>query len=155
MTSEENGTILFRRAPVQLDRRVLKQFRALLLQRVARGRDFSCLVTDDRELRRLNARFLHHDSPTDVLSFPAGQSGPASEENAFLGEIAISAERASEQAREFGHSLEEEIRILMLHGLLHLLGHDHETDRGRMGRIERAWRAKLGLPAGLIERAST
>jgi len=69
-----------------------------------------------------------------------------------LGEIAISFERAKEQAGEFGHSVIQEIEILMLHGLLHLLGMDHEADRGQMSRSERKWRASLGLPAGLIER---
>ena len=66
--------------------------------------------------------------------------------------MAISVERAQEQARSRGHGLEEEIGILMLHGLLHLLGMDHENDRGRMARAETRWRKKLGLPAGLIER---
>ena len=72
----------------------------------------------------------------------------------WLGEIAISADRAAEQAREFGHSRLDEIRILMLHGVLHLLGMDHETDRGRMARAEARWRRKLDLPTGLIARAS-
>ncbi len=66
--------------------------------------------------------------------------------------MAISAARARAQAAQFGHSLDCEIRILMLHGLLHLMGMDHETDRGRMRRAESRWRQKLGLPAGLIER---
>jgi probable rRNA maturation factor len=60
--------------------------------------------------------------------------------------------RARAQAREFGHSTEEEVRILMLHGVLHLAGMDHENDHGRMARAERRWRQALGLPAGLIER---
>ena len=69
-----------------------------------------------------------------------------------MGEIAISCGRAAEQAAGFGHSSEDEIRVLMLHGVLHLLGMDHETDRGRMARAEAKWRAALGLPGGLIER---
>jgi probable rRNA maturation factor len=69
-----------------------------------------------------------------------------------LGELAISAPRAKTQAAEFGHPIETEIEILMLHGTLHLLGHDHETDKGAMRRLETRWREKLGLPAGLIER---
>ena len=71
-----------------------------------------------------------------------------------LGEIAISAGRAAEQAREYGHSTVEEIRILMLHGVLHLLGMDHESDRGEMARAEARWRRKLDLAGGLIARAS-
>ena len=70
----------------------------------------------------------------------------------FLGDIAISLGRARAQAREFGHSIEQEVQILMLHGVLHLCGHDHEADSGAMARAEKRWRAKLGLPNGLIER---
>ena len=70
----------------------------------------------------------------------------------FLGDIAISLGRARAQAREFGHAIEQEVQILMLHGVLHLMGHDHETDSGAMARAEKRWRAKLGLPNGLIER---
>jgi probable rRNA maturation factor len=70
----------------------------------------------------------------------------------YLGDLAISWQRARAQAREFGHSTEAEIQVLMLHGLLHLMGLDHETDDGRMSRTERRWRRALGLPAGLIER---
>jgi probable rRNA maturation factor len=81
------------------------------------------------------------------LSFPAGASP-----RGHLGDIAVSVGRASAQAREFGHSVEQEIQILMLHGVLHLLGMDHENDCGRMARAEKRWRAGLGLPNGLIER---
>jgi len=112
----------------------------------AAGRHFTCLITHDGELQRLNREFLHKDYPTDVLSFPS--PGP----DGFLGEIAISFERASAQAAEHGHSLEDEIGILMLHAVLHLLGMDHEKDRGRMARTEREYRSRLGLPEGLIER---
>lgn len=70
----------------------------------------------------------------------------------FLGDIAISLGRARAQAREFGHPIEREVQILMLHGVLHLMGHDHETDAGAMARAEKRWRTKLGLPNGLIER---
>jgi probable rRNA maturation factor len=71
---------------------------------------------------------------------------------AFLGDIAISLGRARAQAYEFGHTIEQEVQILMLHGVLHLTGHDHETDFGAMSRAEKRWRNKLGLPNGLIER---
>ena len=87
--------------------------------------------------------------PTDVLSFPALQSLAQD----FLGSLAISWQRAAAQAREYGHALESELRILMLHGVLHLLGMDHETDRGWMARTESRWRLRLRLPDGLIERA--
>ncbi len=69
-----------------------------------------------------------------------------------MGDIAISYARARVQARRFGHAPEDELRILMLHGVLHLVGLDHETDSGKMARAERRWRVRLGLPNGLIER---
>jgi len=97
-------------------------------------------------LRRLNREFRGKDYPTDVLSFP-GSDG-------HLGDLAISAARARAQAREFGHTTEDELRILMLHGVLHLMGMDHEADNGRMARAERRWRRELGLPNGLIERVA-
>ncbi len=94
----------------------------------------------------MNLSFRGKDYATDVLSFPAGG------DDAFLGDIAISLGRARAQAREFGHTIEQEVQILMLHGVLHLMGHDHETDSGAMARAEKRWRAKFGLPNGLIER---
>ena len=137
--------VLFRRARVPFStRRSLKSFAAVLTAEVTGGLGFHCLISDDRELRRLNRLFLSRDYATDVLSFP---------EDGSLGEIAVSADRAADQAREFGHSLDSEIQILMLHGVLHLMGMDHETDRGRMARAEARWRSKLALPAGVIERA--
>jgi len=124
---------------------ILKFARALQRD-VSRGRAFDTLITGDTELRRLNRDFRGKDYATDVLSFPAAETG-------FLGDIAISLGRARAQAREFGHPVEQEVQILMLHGVLHLLGHDHETDSGAMARAEKRWRSKLGLPNGLIERA--
>jgi len=146
--SASEELVLFRRAPGSLPRRELREFAGSLRDAVAHGREFHCLITDDRELRRLNRQFRRADYPTDVLSFPALDGA------GWLGEIAISADRAGEQAREFGHSRVDEIRILMLHGVLHLLGMDHERDRGEMARAEAKWRRKLELPTGLIARAS-
>jgi probable rRNA maturation factor len=114
---------------------------------VAKGRAFECLLTGDQEICRLNRAFRRKQGPTDVLSFPSAAS-----QRGYLGEIAISWERAEEQALAYGHSTAQEIQILMLHGLLHLLGYDHETDRGRMVRAEIAWRRKFDLPNGLLER---
>jgi probable rRNA maturation factor len=84
-----------------------------------------------------------------------GQALPPANPPAPLGDIAISSARARAQARQFGHSLDTEIRILMLHGVLHLLGMDHAADSGRMARAEKRWRARLGLPTGLIERVQS
>jgi probable rRNA maturation factor len=107
------------------------------------------LITTDRELRELNLKFRKQDHATDVLSFPA-QAGESS-----LGELAISFDRAAAQASEFGHTVRDELRILMLHGVLHLAGMDHETDSGEMERAEIRWRKRFGLPLGLIERVRT
>jgi probable rRNA maturation factor len=142
----DDDPLIFRRVRLRLPRVRLRAFAERLRDEVAGGRGFCCLLADDRELRRLNRQFLGKDYPTDVLSFP--EPGP----DDFLGELAISVERAREQAKLLGHSVEEEIKILMLHGVLHLLGMDHEKDRGRMARAETRLRKKLGLPAGLIER---
>ncbi|MFB3825730.1 MAG: rRNA maturation RNase YbeY [Bryobacteraceae bacterium] len=141
----DRSRVLYRRAPRGLPRPDLERFARQLETEVAGTRGFQCLITDDAELRRLNLQFRGKDYPADVLSFPEPDEG-------YLGEMAISAERAACQAAEFGHSTADEIRILMLHGVLHLLGMDHERDRGRMRRAESAWRGKLGLKAGLIER---
>ena len=147
MGSPEGSSVVFRRSPASIRPRALQLFARKLSAEVAKGRAFECLITGDAELQKLNRNFRGKDAPTDVLSFPAEDKG-------FIGSIAISAKRAAAQATEFGHSTEDEIRILMLHGVLHLIGLDHETDSGRMARAEKRWRAKLGLPNGLIERVA-
>jgi probable rRNA maturation factor len=120
-----------------------------LQREVSKGRPFDCLITGDAELRRLNREFRGKDEATDVLSFPVARALPSA---SGLGDLAISLARARKQAREFGHTTEQEVAVLMLHGVLHLLGMDHESDRGHMARAEKRWRARLGLPNGLIER---
>ena len=105
------------------------------------------LITSSDELRALNRRFRRKDKHTDVLSFPAIADGQA-------GDIAISADIASENAYRLGHSLEDELRILILHGILHLGGHDHETDKGEMEALESELRERLKLPSSLIERTT-
>ena len=106
------------------------------------------LVTSSRELQGLNRRFRGKNKPTDVLSFPA-MPGLM---QGFVGDVAISAEIAAGNARRLGHTVAEEIRVLVLHGLLHLAGYDHERDDGEMERKEARLRKSLGLPVGLIER---
>jgi probable rRNA maturation factor len=151
-----------------LRRSAIERFASRLQTEVSRGRPFDTLITGDAELRRLNRDFRGKDYPTDVLSFPAPAGGRLQAEGrptnagaafvsfsmsgGFLGDVAISLGRARAQAREFGHAIEQEVQILMLHGVLHLMGHDHETDSGAMARAEKRCRAKLGLPNGLIER---
>jgi probable rRNA maturation factor len=149
MSSPDGSTVIFRRVPADLRQRAVERFARKLQDAVAKGRAFDCLITGDAELRRLNLKFRAKDQATDVLSFPGGTGLLAGQS---LGSLAISLQRARAQARAFGHSTEDEIRILMLHGILHLTGLDHETDAGRMARAESRWRARLGLPTGLIER---
>jgi probable rRNA maturation factor len=108
------------------------------------------LLTTDAAIRKLNRRFRGKNKATDVLSFPA--EGIGAEE--IAGDLAISVTTALGQAAEQGHSLSTEIKVLILHGLLHLAGQDHEADSGQMARRERLLRAKLGLPQGLIERVN-
>lgn len=109
------------------------------------------LVTSSRELRRLNQRFRGNDRPTDVLSFPPEPVGA----RGFAGDLAISADIAAQNARRLGHSPAEEVKILTLHGVLHLTGYDHESDNGEMARREQRLRQVLGLPIALIERSGT
>ena len=153
MSSPDGSSVTFRRVPADLRRAPIERFALKLQAAVGKGRAFDCLISGDAELRRLNRDFRGKDYPTDVLSFPAGVrlSGPRLS-RARLGDVAISLPRARAQARKFGHSITQEIRVLMLHGVLHLLGMDHETDRGRMARVEKRWRTRLALPNGLIER---
>ena len=120
----------------------------------ARG-DLSVAIISDRRMRVLNRQFRGKDAVTDVLSFPAHDhsvsSAPAA---AFLGDVVIAAGAAKRQAKAAGHKIQTEIRVLALHGLLHLLGYDHDADDGKMARVEARLRKKAGLPAGLIERAA-
>jgi probable rRNA maturation factor len=106
------------------------------------------LVTSSRELRRLNHRFRGKDKPTDVLSFPAEMIS----RGRFAGDVAISADIAAQNARRLGHSPAAEVKVLVLHGLLHLAGYDHEADNGTMAKREGRLREQLGLPVALIER---
>ena len=121
---------------------------AVRARRAARLRgEVEILVAGDRELRALNRRFRRQDRPTDVLSFPAA------DHNGLAGDIAISATTARRNARRFGHPLADELKVLILHGILHLAGYDHEHDRGEMARREERLRRALGLPMALIGRS--
>ena len=122
-------------------------FIAVLARDLSKGHEFSIVVGSDNEMRRANDQFRHVSRATDVLSFPDGEDG-------YLGDIMISADRAALQCAEYGHSIEEEIQVLALHGMLHLNGYDHETDAGEMRRVEERLRCKYGLGSALIARAS-
>jgi probable rRNA maturation factor len=110
-------------------------------------------IVSDGHVQRLNRQFRGVNKPTDVLSFPNSERRAASREvPRLLGDIVIARGVARRQAREAGHSETKEWRVLALHGLLHLIGYDHERDDGRMRRVERRLRRKGGLREGLIDR---
>lgn len=113
----------------------------------------SVLLTTDAAQRSLNRRFRGKNKPTDVLSFPADCNAPGA--GKITGDLSISVPTARRQAIQQQHSLSTEIKVLILHGVLHLAGYDHETDSGQMAQIERTLRARLRLPGGLIERTTT
>lgn len=110
--------------------------------------EVNVLVAGSGEIRGLNRRYRGKDKATDVLSFPA--DGGAGRD--FAGDIAISAEMVARSARRLGHTPAEELKVLLLHGILHLAGYDHERDNGTMARVEQKLRVELGLPATLIAR---
>lgn len=128
-------------------RRILSKWLPRIAPASARG-DLCVALVSDRRMRALNRQFRGKDHATDVLSFPSDERG-------FLGDIVIAEGVAKRQAKEQGHSLKIEVQTLALHGLLHLLGYDHETDDGRMARAEARLRKQAGLPLGLIERNPT
>ena len=122
-----------RRVPAARLRRVIEDAgRALRV-----SGEVALVLTTDAPVRRLNARYRHQDKPTDVLSFP----GPGGE--AGLGDIVISLDTAARNAPRFGRTLGQELQVLTLHGFLHVLGYDHETDDGTMDRLESRLRRRL------------
>jgi len=128
--------------------RDLEQFAERARRSTRLSGEVNILITGDAELRHLNRAFRNKNKATDVLSFAATSSGIA-------GDIAISVDTAANNARSLGHSLKDELKVLILHGMLHLAGHDHERDNGQMARTETLLRGRLGLPQGLIARTLT
>jgi probable rRNA maturation factor len=108
--------------------------------------DVNICITSNREIQSLNWRFRRKNRPTDVLTFPSTVPNVA-------GDIAISREIAAANADQLGHSMDTEVKILILHGMLHLAGYDHEIDDGEMEAKEAAFRMQLKLPVGLIQRS--
>ena len=143
--SEDPAWYRNRQRTVRFDEAEFSGFVHRISREVARGKPFAVMIAGDGSVRQANGRFRGRNASTDVLSFPDGADGR-------LGDILISAARAKRQAHEHGHRVEDELKILVLHGLLHLLGYDHGSDDGRMRRTEARWRKKYGLAAGLIER---
>ena len=132
--------------------RTLGRFLAQAQTAVRLRGEVSVLLTADRTIRRLNRQYRGKNKTTDVLSFPVERL--VQEKEKIAGDLAISVEMARRQGAACGHPLATEVKVLILHGLLHLAGYDHESDDGRMARRERQLRARLGLPQGLIDRNS-
>lgn len=126
-----------RRHQVRTD--ALREFLIAVYQRLQLQAGFSVVLISDAAMRDYHNRFAGKDRPTDVLSFP---NEPQSFDQAYLGDILISVERALEQGEA---GLQEELKALSLHGILHLLGYDHDSDEGEMERLERALRKEFGL----------
>jgi probable rRNA maturation factor len=142
--------VIFQKRVADLTELALDRFLARARRAAGLKGTVNVLLTTSAEMKSLNRRFRGKDKPTDVLSF----SPEPDLQKQFAGEIAISADLASQNARALGHSPAEEIKILVLHGILHLRGYDHECDNGQMARREKQLRAKLHLPPGLIERTT-
>jgi probable rRNA maturation factor len=133
--------VVNRQRSLQIDTRAWSTFATKALAAIGNnGSSATIAFVSDKKMRELNRQFRGVDKATDVLSFPA--AGPDSLE---LGDIAISVDTAAVQAKENGLKLESEIAQLILHGLLHLSGYDHETDNGEMNRLELRLRRKLAI----------
>jgi probable rRNA maturation factor len=142
------ASVMLQRPVPGLTARGLTDFVAHATRAMKLAASVHVLATSNARMRALNRRFRGKDQPTDVLSFPA-----VPECHRYAGgDIAISLELAAANSRRLGHSVAEEIKILVLHGLLHLAGYDHEQDDGEMARREQRLRSSLHLPVGLIER---
>ena len=142
--------ILNHQARIRIQRAPMERFEARLRRELSLGkRKITVCFVDDREIARLNKKFRGKAKSTDVLSFPAGGNGgagfPSAEQKNYLGDIAISPETARRNAVRNGRTVDDELRVLMLHGTLHLLGYDHETDQGQMERKEMRLRRKFRL----------
>jgi probable rRNA maturation factor len=133
-----------RKVPVDLDRWQVFTGRALK-STAAQASDVTIAFVSNRQMRELNRLWRGKTGTTDVLSFPAGEDEFANPDGSNLGDVVISVQQAARQAEVHGLTLDEEIAQLILHGLLHLCGYDHETDDGEMNRVELKLRKKLGI----------
>ena len=131
--------VVNRQRRLQLDTEAWSTFAVKALNAIGKNESSATIAfVSDKRIRELNRQFRGIDKATDVLSFPA-------EEESNLGDVAVSVETAATQAKENGLTLDQEISQLILHGLLHLSGYDHETDNGQMNRLELKLRRKLGI----------
>jgi probable rRNA maturation factor len=139
-------TIILKRPVRGLSQRALTEFVTQACRAAKLKGSVSLMVTSSREMRSLNTQFRGKKNATDVLSFPSAL------DNGFAGDIAVSLDIAARNAQSLGHSVGQEVQILVLHGILHLAGYDHEVDEGEMAERERQLRRRFKLPSGLIER---
>jgi probable rRNA maturation factor len=146
MGSRKREIFLQNKSGRRLQTRPLALFAAKVCTAASLKGDVAILIGKDDDLRQMNRWYRGKDAATDVLSFPSNLTGHA-------GDIAISADIAAANSKTLGHSLTDEIKVLLLHSVLHLAGFDHETDNGEMAERERSLRAKFGLPQSLIARA--
>jgi len=144
----EKNLVIVEKPILGLSEATLARFVSRAKRAIRVAGEVNVMVTSSRELRRLNRQFRGKDKPTDVLSFPAIDGST----NGLAGDVAISADIAADNARRLGHTAADEIKILALHGVLHLAGYDHEEDHGEMSQKEARLRRVLALPVGLIER---
>ena len=150
----KNGLVILEKQVAGLNEETLERFVLRARRAVGLRGMVNVLVTSSTAVRSLNRQFRRQNAETDVLSFPSMASPSKSRKQANLaGEVAISADIARQNSDQLGHAAGEEIKILALHGILHLAGFDHERDNGEMARKELKLRRALGLPAALIERA--
>jgi probable rRNA maturation factor len=147
-TQSDPEVVIFKKPVPDLTAAALERFVARACSAAGLRGSVNVFVTTNRDLQALNRRYLGKDHPTDVLSFPPMPGLPTK----LAGDLAISAEIAARNAARLGHSLASEIKVLALHGVLHLAGYDHEGDRGQMAEKEERLRRELRLPTTLIER---
>jgi probable rRNA maturation factor len=140
--------MIVRKAVADLSEATLSRFVTRAARAVGLRGEVNVLLTTNRQMKSLNWRFRMKNVATDVLSFVPDPKSAAP----YAGDIAISAEMAAKNGKRLGHSPAEEVKILVVHGLLHLAGYDHERDNGTMARKEQQLRISLDLPNGLIER---
>ena len=155
LTLRDRDAVQNRQNTVKVDLRALRQFLALVRRELKlQSAEVTVRLVSDAEIRRLNKIYRKKNKPTDVLSFPVTEQRtprrftgrlPAGGNNQQLGDIAISPATARRYAKKHGRPFIGEMRILILHGVLHLLGYDHEADDGEMDRVETRFRQRLGL----------
>jgi probable rRNA maturation factor len=143
----EPDLIILRKPVKEVSSAALARFAARARKAAHLRGEVTVLVTGNGEIRKLNREFRRKNTPTDVISFPSDADGVA-------GDIAISADIARVNGRQLGHGTLAELKVLILHGMLHLAGFDHEADSGEMALKEARLQQQLGLPVGLIERTN-